>query len=627
VLLGGALGILTAALVGAQLFDVVRVRLEAWLNPWADPSGRSYQIVQSLLAVANGGIFGRGPGMGSPALVPVAHSDFIFATIGEEMGLVGSLGLLLALGLLTVRGLTIALHAPDPFRRYLAAGLTAALIGQSILIVGGNLRLLPLTGVTLPFVSYGGSSLVTSYLSLLLLLRISAVGEQRPAPLPRQRPYLQLGGALLLGLAAAGLAAGWWGVWRAPDLLTRTDNPRRTVADRLAQRGALLDRDNVPLVASEGAPGSFSRLTQPSLSNILGYNDPTYGQTGLEASQDAYLRGLRGYPALETWWNHLLYGYPPAGLSLRLSLDADLQATAEALFPAERGALVLLNSASGEVLTMISRPEFDANTLAENWASLIADPGAPLVNRAVQAQYPSGALLGPFLLAEAQAQGVALPSAAALQAAADSAVCARPPAADLTLANLIAVGCPATAEALAASLGTSAVTALNQRLGLYDAPQIGLEVSAPDDTTRLDPTISPLQAAVAAAALAHDGMRPAPQLVTAVNLPDDGWTSLVTPLTAVPALNADAAAATAARLAVRNTPERTDLWATVVVVSQLAPDYTGPVDPATAWVTWFIGGSLPGSSFQPVALALVIEGRQPEAAYAAGLALLETARR
>jgi len=155
-----------AGFAGYFLFDVVRVRIDAWINPWLDPSGRSYQIVQSLIAIANGGLLGRGIGLGNPGLVPIPHSDFIFTAIGEESGLVGSLGLILLLTLLCTRGLTIALRASDNFQRILACGLTTYFSAQSILIIGGNLRLLPLTGVTLPFVSYGGSSLVTSFLPL-----------------------------------------------------------------------------------------------------------------------------------------------------------------------------------------------------------------------------------------------------------------------------------------------------------------------------------------------------------------------------------------------------------------------------------------------------------------------------
>ncbi|HWQ83148.1 MAG TPA: FtsW/RodA/SpoVE family cell cycle protein, partial [Anaerolineales bacterium] len=223
--LSGALVITAAGVAGMLLFDLVRLRIDAWLNPWLDPSGRSYQIVQSLLAVANGGVFGRGPGLGNPGVVPVPHSDFIYASIVEEAGLMGGLAMLALLAMLVGRGLQIAMRAADPFRRLLAGGLTAYLGGQSILIIGGNLRLLPLTGVTLPFVSYGGSSLMVSLAAVMLLVMISSQPATRLVPQKSNQPYLHVGGLLFAGLIGASLTLGWWGVVRGPDLLLRTDNP------------------------------------------------------------------------------------------------------------------------------------------------------------------------------------------------------------------------------------------------------------------------------------------------------------------------------------------------------------------------------------------------------------------
>jgi cell division protein FtsW (lipid II flippase) len=175
-------GLLLLALGGVlayAAFDVVRVRVEAWWNPWADPSGRSFQIVQSLIATAAGGVFGRGPGLGAPGLVPVAHSDFIFAALAEEWGLLGMIGALALLGAFVLRGLAIAARARSAFDQLLAAGF-AALIGlQALLIVGGVIKVLPLTGVTLPFLSYGGSSLLVQFIMLGLLLRLSGARESR----------------------------------------------------------------------------------------------------------------------------------------------------------------------------------------------------------------------------------------------------------------------------------------------------------------------------------------------------------------------------------------------------------------------------------------------------------------
>jgi cell division protein FtsW (lipid II flippase) len=150
-----------------------QVRVAVWLNPWADPAGHGYQTIQTLYALASGGIFGVGLGYGQPALVPAVHTDLPLAALGEEIGLAGLLAIAGLYLVLVVRGLHIALHAADGFNALLAAGLSLALGIQSFLIIGGTLRVLPLTGITLPFISYGGSSLVTNYIIIGLLLRVS----------------------------------------------------------------------------------------------------------------------------------------------------------------------------------------------------------------------------------------------------------------------------------------------------------------------------------------------------------------------------------------------------------------------------------------------------------------------
>ena len=171
---GGAL-LLVAAIGGYLLIGRVQGRIDTWLNPWADSAGSSYQIVQALIALASGGKIGAGLGQGWPdVILPAAHTDMPLAAIGEELGLLGTLGVLACCAIFTVRGLRAALLARTTFGRLLAAGL-ASLIGlQAWLIMAGNANLAPLTGVTLPFVSYGGSSLLMSFISLGLLLQISA---------------------------------------------------------------------------------------------------------------------------------------------------------------------------------------------------------------------------------------------------------------------------------------------------------------------------------------------------------------------------------------------------------------------------------------------------------------------
>lgn len=171
--LAGGVMLLAAAVFAYFAFDVVALRVNAWLNPWPDADNRAYQIVQALHALAAGGILGQGVGQGYPNYIPVVHSDFAFAAIAEEWGLVGSLSVVTLFIVLAYRGLKLALVAKRPFHRYLAAGITILFSAQTLLIMGGVTRLLPLTGVTLPFVSYGGSSLFVSSAMVGLLLYLS----------------------------------------------------------------------------------------------------------------------------------------------------------------------------------------------------------------------------------------------------------------------------------------------------------------------------------------------------------------------------------------------------------------------------------------------------------------------
>jgi cell division protein FtsW (lipid II flippase) len=174
VVAGGAVLTLAAGIAGYLLFDVVRLRVDIWLNPWAQPEGSAYQIVQSLLAFAAGGVFGQGIGQGAPTYIPVVHSDFVFAAIAEEWGLLGVIVVIACVLTLVMRGLRVAVLQQDrPFYALMAAGLSTLLAAQSLLITAGTLRVLPLTGVTLPFLSYGGSSLVVNFVIIGLLLRLS----------------------------------------------------------------------------------------------------------------------------------------------------------------------------------------------------------------------------------------------------------------------------------------------------------------------------------------------------------------------------------------------------------------------------------------------------------------------
>lgn len=164
---------LGAAALSYSFFSHVRVRFNIWLDPWADPSGSAYQVVQSLFAFGSGGVWGTGFTHGHPELIPEVHTDFIFAAIAEEFGLLGSMGIMLIFILFFYRGIRIALACKEEKYMLLAAGIAVVFFLQAFIIIAGVTKFLPLTGITLPFVSYGGSSMIAGFILLGILTVLS----------------------------------------------------------------------------------------------------------------------------------------------------------------------------------------------------------------------------------------------------------------------------------------------------------------------------------------------------------------------------------------------------------------------------------------------------------------------
>jgi cell division protein FtsW (lipid II flippase)/cell division protein FtsI/penicillin-binding protein 2 len=559
VLLAGMILAVMGAAAGYALFGVVRLRVEAWLNPWADPLGGSYQVIQGLIAYASGGLFGRGPGIGAPGLVPIAVSDYIFAAVGEEWGLTGGLAMIGLHAVLVQRGLRVAGRSADPFRALLAAGIAAAFGLQTLMILGGVLRLLPITGITLPFISYGGSSLITSFVGLALLLILS--GGDRRSRFARPVGVVQAG--LCLGWIGLALALGWWTIVRGPALTARTDNPRRALAERVNARGPIVDRNGVPLAETVGEQGDFLRAYPlgPAAAAVVGYDSPRYAQTGIEKSRDESLRGEAGHDALTTWWQHLTQGTPPPGLGVRLTLDAGLQAAVAHSLSPYRGAVVVLEASTGNLLALASSPGFDPNSLDADWEALTAQADAPLLNRATQGTYQPGMILAPFLLAQAIDNGLVSLDDPVESFLAPVAVdgeqleCALPPPpAEIALANpvfatALRYGCPSSFATLGRQLGAQGILRVVTTFALAEGALPELDAAGPGDgglpplgDLRLEAIgqgalgVSPLQVARAFAALRSGGTLPGVRVVDALQSPGGEWV--------------DAASATGARSAI-----------------------------------------------------------------------------
>ncbi|MDT8897743.1 FtsW/RodA/SpoVE family cell cycle protein [Thermanaerothrix sp. 4228-RoL] len=598
-------GLILAAWVGGAVFGLIHGRLLAWWDPWSQAGGVGYQIIQSLIAVAEGGLLGTGPGLGSPGFVPVAHSDFIAVAITEETGLLGLVGLLGLIGLLVTRSFIVAVRAPNLYRRLLAAGLGVYLGGQSALIIGGNLRLFPLTGVTLPFVSYGGSSLIVSFVALLFLLQISATEETMVTPVTAVQPFRVVGGGFLGLLALLAVLGGWWGLIRGEALRNRADNLRWVVAERFVPRGQILDRQENVLVQSEGQAGNYRRVVlYPPLASTLGFIHPQLGKTGLEAGLDGYLRGWVGQPAWNILLARLLYAQPPQGLDVRLTLSLELQRAADTAMTGKQGALVILNAQSGEILAMVSQPSYDPNRLDEDWERWKADPRAPLLNRVTQGQYPPGTALTPFLWGIQRLspeQTDTSPQSLALQTAQGRFPCARTPALPLNWASAAQAGCPWVTLALAQGLSGEQLSALGSELGWGTPIQLPLPIakaSLPPADASLESLItgeagwylSPLQMAQAVAVL-QQGLRPDIHLVGAVKSPQQEW--IVLPV----------GSGTKVELAGRRV-QQLEAWADSNLPIWMA---FGRGQSGNKAVVWVLAGTVPSWQGSPLVVVLALE--------------------
>ena len=438
------------------LFSHVRTRVDIWIDPFKDPSNKGLQIVQSLFSLADGGLVGVGIGKGMPRLIPVVESDFIFSAIGEEMGLLGASGVLIGYMLFTVRGLTTAARAKSDVSSFTAVGLTAAISVQAFLIVGGVTRLLPLPGVTLPFMSQGGSSLLASFIIVGLLLRAGDEGtghesliESAPAaiigpsatavpPAEGGRLSQVLHGAHvrgrygmltpesgILGRVALGnrltalmtvftlmfavLIANltYIQVVKAEEYQQMPNNNHTIARSAYVQRGAIITSDGVTLAESvQSDDGTYVRTyPQGSLaSHTVGFVSTRYGTTGIERSMNQRLTGHADYSN----WNNALYsmaGIKMAGSSVVLTINSQMQLACEAALDGLTGAIVVLDPATGAVLAKASSPTYSNGDLDAIMQE--TESNGVLIDRSTQALYAPGSTFKVLSLAAALDAGVA----------------------------------------------------------------------------------------------------------------------------------------------------------------------------------------------------------------------------
>jgi len=405
------------------MFAHVRVRVDIWLSPFADAADKGYQLVQSLFAFAAGGIAGVGPGRGLPTRIPSVATDFIFSAIGEELGLLGAAAMVIAFLVLCFRGLATAVRGRSDMASLTATGLVATLALQTFVIIGGVTRLIPLTGITLPFVSYGGSSILSNFLLIALLMR---AGDATPADgtdlvesegsggLGRRSLSRRLVGVSWLAAALAFVLIAnltWLQVIDANALNNNVANSRNLDKELRAERGAILTKDGVVLARSVPQPdGSFARSYPAGTlaAHVTGYYSSRYGRAGIEASFNDVLAGHRGYA---TWSDVVddMLGRPVPGNDVVLTIDSRIQKAAEKALTGHRGAIVAIDPTTGAVLALASSPTYSPGKVDEDWATLSTDGAAALMDRATSSLYPPGSTFKIVTLTKVLSEGVATP--------------------------------------------------------------------------------------------------------------------------------------------------------------------------------------------------------------------------
>lgn len=421
--------LLLGGYVGYRIhFGVFATRLDMWAHPWDNTHPLGDQLARGLWGIASGGPLGSGLGLGGTGYIPRGGSDLALASIGEDMGLAGTGAVLLCALVVVARGFLIARQTTTDFERFLAAGLSCLFGLQVLLIVSGTLGLLPLSGVTLPFISFGKSSLVASLFMVGVLLRISArvptVSTALVAPpRPWERSARRVGlfffatlGILCVArlvyvhiLAADQFAAHTVSVPDRDGVKRAHRNSRLLALASAIRRGRIVDRAGVVL-ATTRADGVRTYPLGAATGHIIGYLSPAVGgPTGMERRFDERLRGYKDYASLLPYWRtkdapgfHL-----PRGGDVTLALDAGLQTDAltalrEGVAPLRdrrsgakkgRGAVVVLDVATGGVLAAVTLPSYDPNNLTPRMMrdlNVNLDHDYPLINRAVAGYYPPG---------------------------------------------------------------------------------------------------------------------------------------------------------------------------------------------------------------------------------------------
>lgn len=430
-LIVGGLLMSIGAIVAWMFFSHVQVRVDTWLDPFADANNTGYQLVQAIYSLADGDLFGVGIGRGmaggleSVGRLPVVESDFIFAAIAEEAGLLGAAGILLLYLGFAIRGIVTAARAKSDVSSFIATGLTAIIVLQAFIIVGGVTRLIPLTGLTLPFVSQGGSSLLAGFIIVGFLLRCgddaTGVGSEVKMGTSSFNPNSVLGRvslgkrltncmrifAVLFALLVANLTLVM--VVQADYYKNLPGNNHTMAREAQTERGTISTYDGVILAQSvKNEDGTYDRVYPAGTlaSHVVGYYSQQYGTAGIEETYNNTLKGQQNFATITDVIN-AASGINTPGNDVTLTLNSKIQQAAQDALGDYAGACVVTDPETGAILGMASSPTYDAAKIEELLAQGDSAGSTALLNRATQALYAPGSTFKILTLATALATGTA----------------------------------------------------------------------------------------------------------------------------------------------------------------------------------------------------------------------------
>ena len=445
---------LLGCMAAYKLFYHVKVRVAVWLDPWKDVTGKGYQLAQSLFAIGTGGWFGFGLCQGAPESIPYVEADFIFSAIAEELGVLYGVCLILLCLACFFTFIQIAYGMKEPFYRLLSYGIGVIYIFQVFLTIGGGIKLIPLTGVTLPLVSYGGSSVMVTILMFAVVQGVTvwsakqeeeeltdidpqeevqleeeiqphaaAQLEEETQPQPasadsgeaaenirceaaaeafslRRRTFLLAGLFSALFLAMVGHLLFFMTVQRETVVNHPYNITRQQALSALNVRGTIKTENGEVLAYTRPEEDGTETRRYPyeaMFAHVVGY--AANGGMGIESSMNYSL--VSSHQSISGQIANDLNNEKNRGDTVITTLDVSLQEMAYRLLGAENGAIVVMEPSTGRILAMVSKPDFNPNEIEEIWDDLLEDEDSSvLVNRVTQGMYPPGSTFKIFTALE-----------------------------------------------------------------------------------------------------------------------------------------------------------------------------------------------------------------------------------